>query len=90
MQVKVTTDRGVWINDAPRARGDVQTVTDEEAVLLFQHGFAEPETPVTAADLNAAHQCSVQPQPEPEPEPEPEQASQEGPTATTGRRRRGV
>jgi hypothetical protein len=81
MRVRVTTDRGVWINGERRERGDVQTVTDEEAALLFQHGFAEPETPVTAADLQEAHQCADEP---------PVQDEETAPAVASGRRRRGV
>lgn len=41
MKIKITTNRQVWVNDAPRNRGDEIDVTDADAKALIDAQFAE-------------------------------------------------
>ena len=41
MKIKITTDRQAFVNDEPQTMGNVVEVSEEEAAMFIENGFAE-------------------------------------------------
>jgi hypothetical protein len=44
MKIEITTDIGVWVNDAPCQKGDVVEVDDETGKAMIANGHAVSKT----------------------------------------------
>ena len=41
MKIKITTDRQPFLDDEPKNMGDIVEVSEEEAAVFIENGFAE-------------------------------------------------